>query len=125
MMKRIFCLLAILSFLLGGMKRIFCLLAILSFLLGGCVNDKENISEVEISISEAETIAYESINKNDEERLFMCETIKIIENNIYYFIRGFYNDENKVTTFGWYLVNVNTGEIFDAGSSQNELIPIK
>ena len=107
------------------MKRIFCLLAILSFLLGGCVNDKENISEVEISISEAETIAYQSVNQSDEECLFMCETIKIIDNNIYYLVRGFCNNEDKMTTFGWYLVNANTGEIFDAGSSQNELIPIK
>ena len=55
----------------------------------------------------------------------MCETIKIIDNNIYYLVRGFCNNEDKMTTFGWYLVNANTGEIFDAGSSQNELIPIK
>ena len=93
-------------------------------LLSGCKEPSEETYEVNIDIEQAERIAYETLAGDDSESLFMCETIRVIDGEIYYLIRGFCNSEDKVTTFGWYLLNAQTGELFDTSPAQNERIPI-
>ena len=105
-------------------KALFILFGVL-FIFCGCTKNPQNKkSEVNITISEAETIAYQTIGDNDLENQFICESIKIIDNRIFYLIRGFNNVENKTTTFGWYLVDVSSGNMYDTGPGQNEMILI-
>ena len=107
------------------MKKWMVLVLAVCILLGGCASKKDvSVKEAAINISKAETIAYQSVGSNDEKNLFTCESIKMIDDQIYYFIRGFHDNDDKMTTFGWYLVDINTGKIFDAGPSQNDLLPI-
>ena len=95
------------------------------FLMSSCGKENKQLNDnVKINISTAEKLTFEKVGENDIHNIFTCETIKVIDGSVYYMVRGFNSDENKETTFGWYLVDACSGEVYDAGPSQEERIPI-
>lgn len=87
-----------------------------------------------ISIKEAERIVQEKyLDKYFPDALssgtdmskyrFTCETVQIIDNEIYYLIKGSTSEEDRVVAFGWYFVNIFSGAVYDAGPGINELNP--
>ncbi len=79
---------------------------------------------ITIDTQEAETIAFDKVGYNDPRNLFVCNRVKIFDDTVYYLIREFNSSEIKRTTVGWFFVNTCTGEVFDAGPTIGELIPI-
>ena len=54
----------------------------------------------------------------------MCESVRVVDDKIYYLIRGFNDTETNKVTFGWYFVDIYSGAVFDAGLAISDLIPI-
>ena len=83
---------------------------------------------IPISIDKAHYNLYSIYNNlfdYNENTYFLCESVQIVDGNIFYLFRGYNDTEIHRTTFGWYFVDVYTGDVYDAGPGINELIPIE
>ncbi len=90
-----------------------------------------NSDDVPIAIETAEANVLEAYNKyinpdniKSNKALFMCESVRVVDDKIYYLIRGFNDTETNKVTFGWYFVDIYSGAVFDAGPAISDLIPI-
>lgn len=93
--------------------------------------DIREIKDAKITQEQAEIFAQKAyklyINKDakkNENAKFSAEGAAKFDNTYYYMVRGFEDNNDARATFGWYFVNTNTGEVYDAGPSQSELIII-
>ena len=84
---------------------------------------------VPISIDKAHANLYKTFENLYPERIenanFLCESIQILYEKIYYLMRAYNDMETYRATFGWYFVDVYTGDVYDAGPGINELIPMR
>lgn len=65
------------------------------------------------------------INKQtNQNALFSCEGVAKFDDKYYYSVRGYNSMDNHNATFGWYFVNSENGEVYDAGPTIGELIII-
>lgn len=79
-----------------------------------------------ISTSRAEELVSEiiKVNPNGNAKILYDHTQKI-NGKEYYVIHGFESMEDHSATFGWYYVDVNTGDVYDSGPAMDEFIPMK
>ena len=77
-----------------------------------------------INISEAEQILFSKIGNDDEAQLFECDSVNFINGRCYYIFRGYNNLPDHIATFGWFAVDVFTGEAYDT-LTLTDLVPIK
>jgi hypothetical protein len=66
----------------------------------------------------------EANRKSMYPNMFYTESAAKFDDNYYYLVRGYNSMEDHMATFGWYFVNADTGEVYDAGPSIGELIVI-
>lgn len=91
--------------------------------------DIDEIKDAKITQEQAEIFAQKAyklyINKDantTEKAKFSAESAAKFDNTYYYMVRGYEGNNDTQATFGWYFVNANTGEVYDAGPSQSELL---
>lgn len=89
------------------------------------------IKDAKISTNKAEELTCDIyttyINKDSNTNRnahFLAEGAAKFDNDYYYFIRAYELNSDVRATIGWYFVNVQTGEVYDAGPVQSELIII-
>ena len=78
---------------------------------GEALTNGDEFAEAYILFSEAEQLAFEFYQGNQEESLFMCESVQLVDGAPRYHIRGFNNMEDNIATFGWFYVNAVSGEV--------------
>lgn len=91
----------------------------------------EKLKGSKISESEALELCKETyikyINKDaktNSSAKFSCESAAKFDDTYYYLVKGYNDMDDHTATFGWYFVNANTGEVYNAGPAISELIVI-
>ena len=127
------------------MKKVCSLIAVCLFVFAsGCTKNENNNSTdvtsakgdsenvvypeglpegISVKISEAEQMLVSKLG-NDDEKLFYCDCVDFINGRCYYIFRGYNNLPDHIATFGWYAVDVFTGEAYDT-MTLTDLVPIK
>ena len=80
-------------------------------------------SEEPISIGEATLKVTEIVGENIPESKFSCESVDLINERIYYIFRGYNDFPDRIATFGYYAVDIFTGDVFDT-NVLTDLVPL-